>query len=200
MQLILVPALPLLLLGVNGLGGAQFGTRIQILRIDRVRLVLLGTGGCGGEVLLLQAGRPLHYHPAELVRDGVLLGLLLGEVLRGEHLAFLLLFERPLQFRLLVQHAFAHFLVEHELPMQLLSVRRIEAGVGQLLRDDQPLRVGHDSLRGGMIDRGHHSRVRSVIAFRFLILVLVLSGTFDTAVRCVVVIRVSSSMMIAGAV
>lgn len=85
--------------------------------------------------------------------------------------------------------------------MQLLPVRRIEAGVGQLLRDDESLRVGHDSLRGGMIDRGHHSRVRSVIAFRFLILVLVLtSGTFSTAVRCVVVIRVSSSMMIAGAV
>ena len=71
---------------------------------------------------------------------------------------------------------YSHFLVEHELPVQVLPVHRFDAGVGQLLRHDQPLRVGHDGLR--VVDRWHHSTREVRSQFR---VALALIGS--TAVR-----------------
>lgn len=126
-------------------------------------LVRLGAGAGRrrrSEVLLLDPGRTLHYHAAQLVGDRVFGGLLLGQVLGGEDLALLLLLEGALEFALLVEDAFAHLLVEHQLPVQVLAVHRVDARVDELLRHDQSLGVGHGVatlLRVVPVDRRHHS-------------------------------------------
>lgn len=198
---------------VNGrrcrLGGPEFGPRIQVLRVDRVGLVraLAGTGCCGRrEVLLLEPGGTLHYHAAQLVGDGVFCCLLFGEILRGQHLAFLLLLQGALEFALLVEDAFAHLLVEHQLPVQVLAVHRVNAGIDELLRDDQALGIGHGVAtllrrRVVPVDRRHHSSTCSTVSTRDVIV-----GGAAAAVavevkllRVLLDVRVSSPLLAAGA-
>lgn len=192
--------------GRSGLGGPEFGPRVQVLRVDRVGLFLLaGTGGrCGGEVLLLEPGGTLHYHAAQFVGDGVFGGLLFGEILCCEHLAFLLLFQRALQFALLVEHAFAHLLVEHQLPVQVLAVHRVDAGIDELLRDDQPLRIGCHRLVATLlrrvvpVDRRHHSSTCSTVSTRDLIVGGAAAGSGGAVevklLRVLLDVRVSSPL------
>uniref|UniRef100_A0A182J066 Uncharacterized protein n=1 Tax=Anopheles atroparvus TaxID=41427 RepID=A0A182J066_ANOAO len=74
-------------------GGSQFGTCVQVLRIDRGARNLQ-TVLATGSFLLLESLGSLHDHPAELTGDG-LLGLL-GQILSHQHLALFLLLKRPL--------------------------------------------------------------------------------------------------------
>lgn len=160
-----------------------------------------GAGRRRRQVLLLEAGGALHYHPAELVGDGVFRGLLFGQVLGGQNLALLLLFEGALQFALLVEDAFAHLLVEHELSVQVLAVHRVDAGVDELLRHDQALAAVRVALlRVVPVDRRHHSSTSPVVGGAGLKLVVGGAATGEVKVLLLILLDVRvSSPLAAGA-
>uniref|UniRef100_A0A182LVL8 Uncharacterized protein n=1 Tax=Anopheles culicifacies TaxID=139723 RepID=A0A182LVL8_9DIPT len=84
--------------------GPQLGACIQIFRIDGTA-GRIGSARPAATLLLFQPLGTLHDDATELARNRLL--RLLGEILRRQHLALLLLLERTLQFRLLVQYALA---------------------------------------------------------------------------------------------
>lgn len=111
-------------------------------------------------------------------------------------MALLLLLEGALQFALLVEDAFAHLLVEHELPVQVLAVHRVDAGVDELLRNDQALAaVGVALLRVVPVDRRHHSSTSPVVGGLKLVVGGAATGPVEVKVLLILLdVRVSSPL------